>query len=253
MELENRVAVITGGAGQIGQAVAQRLALQGARIFLLVRRNLEQADTIAKSLANSHLDHRAILVDVRQANQIAESAALIKELAGSCHILVNSAAIALHTDNILDFPDEQLDEIIATNLKGPWLMIKHFLPMLKESKDGLVVNISSGSSVRPPATSTFYSMTKAGLNVMTESLAKKFGPEVRFVSVAPSMLPLPISGYPFIQDKKSGPVSVEIASAASPLKRICTADDVANAVESLATKMKFYNGHVLILDGGTLI
>ena len=250
MDLNNKVAVITGGAGQIGQAVAARLALNGARIFSLVRRNADVAQQLVEQLPNSHLNHQVLAVDVKQSDQVQQAAHTVQELAGRCDILINSAAIALHPQNIFEFPDEQFDEVMAVNLKAPWLMTKAFYPMLKASGDGLVVNLSSVASVRTRPTSTFYSMSKAGLNAMTESLAKACGPEVRFVAIAPSMLPRPVSGYPFVVDKQFGPFQIEDAINGSPVKRICTAGDVADVIESLATKIKFYNGHLIMLDGG---
>jgi hypothetical protein len=67
------------------------------------------------------------------------------------------------------------------------------------------------------------------------------------------MLPLPVSGYPFVMDKQFGPFQIDQAVQNSPVKRICTAEDVANVIENLATNMKFYNGHLLILDGGAIL
>lgn len=253
MKLNNKVAVITGGAGQIGQATAYSLASQGARIFSLVRRNLDNAQQLLDVLPNNHLDHRALLVDVTDSEQVRQSAKTVTELAGRCDILVNSAAIALHPTNILEFPEVQFDEIMAINLKGPWLMIKEFHPLLKNTGDGLVINISSVASIRTRPTSTFYSMTKAGVNAMTESLARAFGPEIRVIAIAPSMLPKPISGYPFILEKKFGAFKFEDAVSATPVKRLCTAEDVADVIESLATKIKFYNGHLIMLDGGATL
>ena len=253
MNLVNKVAVITGGAGHIGQATAHRLASHGARIFSLVRRNVNEAQDLLDKLPNKYLDHRALLVDVKDSTQIKQAAQTIAELAGRCDILVNSAAIALHPPHILDFPDDQFDEIMAINLKGPWLMIREFYSLLKHTGDGLVINISSVASVRTRPTSVFYSATKAGLNAMSESLAKALGPEVRVVALAPSMLPTPVSGYPFILDKKFGAFTIDELASASPVKRICTADDVADVIESLATKMKFYNGHLIVLDGGAIL
>jgi NAD(P)-dependent dehydrogenase (short-subunit alcohol dehydrogenase family) len=253
MNLVDKVAVITGGSGQIGLATAQKLSEQGARVFSLVRRNLDEAQKLLDALPNNHLDHRALLVDVTNSIQIKQAAQTIKELAGRCNILVNSAGIALHPPNIFNLTDEQFDDMIAINLKGPWLMIKEFYSLLKSTGDGLVVNISSVSSVRTRPTSVFYSATKAGLNAMTQSLAKSLGPEVRVVAVAPSMLPKPVSGYPYILEKKSGAFKIEDAINMSPVKRICTAEDVANTIESLATTMKFYNGHLFMLDGGSTL
>jgi 3-oxoacyl-[acyl-carrier protein] reductase len=255
MNLIDKVAVITGGAGQIGQATARQLASQGARIFSLVRRNLDQAQQLLNALPNHHLDHRALLVDVKDPAQISQSAKTIASLAGRCDILVNSAAIAIHPPSVLDLPNDQFDEIVATNLKGPWFMTKEFYPLLKSTGDGLVVNISSVASIRTRSTSTFYSMTKAGVNAMTESLAKAFAPEVRVVAIAPSFLSTLVSGYPFISPEQheeftNNDPSYVAHVKINPLKRFCTAEDVAILIEQLATKIKLYNGHLFMLDGG---
>lgn len=251
--LKDKVVVITGGAGQIGHAAAIVLAEQGARIFALVRRDLEQAREILSDLPHPELDHQVLLADVRVADQVDQAADTVRQIAGRCDILINSAAIALHPQNIMDFSDEQFDEIMAVNLKAPWLTTRAFYPLLKESGDGLVINMSSVSSVRTRPTSTFYSMSKAAVNAMTESLAKGLGPEVRFVAIAPSMLPRPVSGYPYVIDKQFGPFQLDQAVQNSPVKRICSAEDVAHAILSLATQMKFYNGHLMILDGGAIL
>ncbi len=251
--LKNKVAVITGGSGQIGRATAQRLAKQGARVFSLVRRNLEQAQQQVQDLPNPQLNHCALQVDVTQSDQVTEAVKTIQQLAGGCDILINSAAIALHPQNIFDFPEKEFDEIMTVNVKGPWLMTRALYPMLKCSGDGLVVNLSSVASVRTRPTSTYYSMSKAAINAMTESMAKAAGPQVRFVAIAPSMLPLPVSGYPFVLDKQFGPFQLDQAKQNSPLQRICTAEDVAITIENLATTMKFYNGHLLVLDGGAIL
>lgn len=253
MDLTNKVAVITGGAGQIGRVVAARLAMKGVRIFSLVRRNADVAQQLVAQLPNSDLNHQVLIVDVKQSDQVQQAAHTVQKLAGRCDILINAAGIALHPQNIFEFPDEQFDEVVAVNLKAPWLMTKAFYTMLKASGDGLVVNLSSVASVRTRPTSTFYSMSKAGLNAMTESLAKACGPEVRFVAIAPSMLPQPVSGYPFVLDKQFGPFHIDQAVQMSPVKRICSAEDVAMVVESLVTNMKFYNGHLLMLDGGATL
>ena len=255
MNLVDKVAVITGGSGQIGRATAYQLASQGARVFSLVRRNLEQAQELLNALPNNHLDHRALLVDVRDPDQIGLSAQTISSLAGRCDILVNSAGIAIHPSSAIELPNDQFDEIIATNLKGPWFMTKEFYPLLKSTGDGLVVNISSVASIRTRSTSAFYSMTKAGVNAMTESLAKAFAPEIRVVAIAPSFLSTLVSGYPFISQEqheefKTNDPSYVAHLKINPLKRFCTAEDVAILIEQLATKIKLYNGHLFMLDGG---
>jgi NAD(P)-dependent dehydrogenase (short-subunit alcohol dehydrogenase family) len=86
-------------------------------------------------------------------------------------------------------------------------------------------------------------------------MAKGLGPEVRFVAIAPSMLPELTSGHPFIEkeNKLSGPGKIEDYVRRTPLQRLCTPKDVADTIESVATKMKFYTGHVIVLDGGHML
>ena len=255
MNLVDKVAVITGGSGQIGRATAYQLASQGARIFSLVRRNIDQAQALLNALPNNHLDHRALLVDVRDPDQVGLSAETISSLAGRCDILVNSAGISLHPPSAMDLSNDQFDEIMQINLKGPWLMTKEFYPLLKKTGDGLVVNISSVASITPRPTSACYSASKAGLNAMTKSLAQAFAPEIRVVAVAPGLLPEPVSGHPYLTDPQFSKFKFKdhvykLHLENNPTKRLCTAEDVAILIEQLATKIKLYNGHLFILDGG---
>jgi NAD(P)-dependent dehydrogenase (short-subunit alcohol dehydrogenase family) len=254
MTLENKVAVITGGNGYIGYTVAQRLAGLGARVFILVRRRLESAQEMMQKLPNNHLQHQALLADVKDSAQVKQAVATVKQLAGRCDILINAAGIGLH-GHISEVTEEIFDETIAVNLKGPWIVSKEFYELLKASGDGLVVNISSVASIRPRPDSFAYSISKVGLNMMTQAMAKGLGPEVRFVAIAPSRLPNLTSGDPMIEkdNKHPTPQVIQNCINGTPIKRLGTADDVADVIESLATKIKFYNGHLIALDGGLML
>jgi 3-oxoacyl-[acyl-carrier protein] reductase len=254
MTLDNKVVVITGGNGYIGYTVAQRLAGLGARVFILVRRKLESAQEMMNNLPNGHLQHQALLADVKDSAQVKQAVETIKQSAGRCDMLINAAGIALHSP-ILEVTEEMFDETIAVNLKGPWIVTNAFYQLLKESGNGLVVNISSVASITPRPESLAYSISKIGVNIMTEAMAKSLGPEVRFVAIAPARLPSLTSGHPIIEkeDKHLNPQIIQNCINQTPLKRLGTADDVADAIESLATKIKFYNGHLMVLDGGLML
>jgi len=252
MTLDNKVAVITGGSGAIGYAVATRLSSLGVRVFILVRRKLDQAQAMVEELPNSHLQHSALLADVTDSAQIQQALDTVTQQAGRCDILINAAGMASHSP-LLEISEEKFDQTIAVNLKGTWLATRAFYPLLKSSGDGLIVNISSIASIAPQSQNLVYAIAKAGVNIMTQTMTS-LGPEVRFVAVAPSMLPNLTSGYPFIEkeDKYLPPGHVENYIERTPLRRLCTTDDVADVVESVATKMKFYNGHLIVLDGGLI-
>jgi 3-oxoacyl-[acyl-carrier protein] reductase len=239
-------AIITGGAGQIGQATATRLALAGYRIFSLVRQDLETAQQLVDSLPNNYLEHCAVLTDVSNTNSIKNAVKIIKEKIQHCDILVNCAGISLPTDDPMDNTDEIFDAMISVNLRGTWVVIRELMDLLNVTGNTLVVNMSSMASIQPRSNSLTYSASKAGINAMTQSLAKAYAPQIRFVAIAPNRLIKGTSG-------RGGPMS-ELAckeySSAVPMNRVITAEEIADTIEHLAHRMTYYTGQVLILDGG---
>ncbi len=243
--MTTKVAVISGGCGQIGSAAAARLAEQHMRVFVLTRGNLDTAQTMLASLPNQQLQHQALLVDVRDTKQIIQARDQILELAGRCDVLINAAGISLPTSTPMDTSDDIFDAMISTNLRGTWVMIREFYSLLVASGDALVINMSSVASIAPRPNSLGYSVSKAGINVMTECLAKSLGPNIRFVAIAPCTLTKGTSGQPLPSKEFHDQMREKI-----PLNKLCTAEDVADVIESLVTKIKFYNGHLVVLDGG---
>lgn len=248
--LNGRVAVITGGAGQVGYATAIRLAERGARIIAIVRRDLDDANNKMKQLPNfDKLKHFALLASVTDTKSLVQARDEIKKIAGRCDILINSAGITKNVKpaNFEDLTDEIFDEIILTNLRGTYAAIRTFVPLLKESGDGLIINLSSTASLRASPSNVAYSSAKAGINLMTRTLAKVLAPEIRILAVAPGHMVKPTSGA----TKSEG--SNEAMAATSPLKRIGEADDVASTIEACATQVRFATGTVIIIDGGRTI
>jgi 3-oxoacyl-[acyl-carrier protein] reductase len=245
--LNNRVAVITGGTGHVGYATATRLAQAGVRIFSLVRRDIKAAQIKMNELPNAHLNHCAILANVKDTVSIQEAVKQVDTLAGRCDILINCAAVSLPTTTPLDTSDEIFDEMISTNLRGTWITIREFFELLN-AQPSIVINISSGASLKSRPNSLGYSISKAGVNIMTECLAKSFGPNIRFVAIASSRLSTPTSGQP-----GANSASLDNYAETLLLKRVPTADDVASTIESLITNITFFNGHLLVLDGGDLL
>jgi 3-oxoacyl-[acyl-carrier protein] reductase len=248
MHLQNKVAVITGGTGHVGYATAVRLAQAGVRIFSLARQNLEDAQIKMDALPNNHLNHRAIFVDVRDTKTVQHAVEQVKTLAGRCDILINCAGISLPTQTPLDVSDEIFDQMISTNLRGTWITIREFFELLNAQPDSIVINISSGASIKSRPNSLGYSISKAGINIMTECLAKSLGPNVRFVAIAPSRLSTPTSGQPTANSE-----ALEKYANTLLLKSVPTADNVADAIESLIVDIKYFNGHLLVLDGADLL
>ena len=139
--------------------------------------------------------------------------------------------------------DSLFDEILQSNLRGVFATIRAFAPLLKASGDGLIVNVSSIAGFTGTGSNLAYVAAKAGVDVLTKSLAKVLAPQVRVLAVSPGVVDssfVPGRGADF-NDK---------AAATIPLKRIGTVEDIASAIEACATTMRFATGSRFVVDGG---
>jgi NAD(P)-dependent dehydrogenase (short-subunit alcohol dehydrogenase family) len=234
--LEGQTVVIAGAAGGVGWAVAESMAALGARVIGIVRRDVEAFQIKLNTLAGNHT---ALLADITKKAQLAQVISNITQ----CDILVNSAGhskVVPHKD-LTGLDDELFDSIIKTNLSSVFSTIRHFVPLLKQSPNGLIVNISSAAAIRTGGSNLAYAAAKAGIESLTRNLAVALAP-IRVVSVCPSALDTGFLDLPAEFYNK--------VAAATPLKRIGTAQDVANAVEAIATTMRFATGNSIVVDGG---
>lgn len=247
--LEGQVVVITGGAGQVGMATAKRLAHLGARIVLLVRSKYEEAQKKILTLPNQQAQHFVIQASVIDSKSLLSAKDEIEKKAGRCDVLINAAGITknISPKDLEMLSDEIFDEILICNLRGSFSTIRTFLPLLKKSGNGVVINLSSTASLRGSTSNVAYASAKAGINLLTKTLAKALAPEVRVLAVAPGHLQYPTSGA--IKSDKSN----ENLAATSPLQRVGEADDVASTIEACITHMRFSTGAIIVVDGGRTI
>jgi NAD(P)-dependent dehydrogenase (short-subunit alcohol dehydrogenase family) len=244
--LQGKTAVITGVAGQVGFATANRLAEQQCRIVGIVRSKVDEAKEMFATLPNQHLNHQILVADVTDTPAL-EAA---RNQVTRCDILVNSAGITknIFPENTSELTDDIFDSIVTTNLRGTWACIRTFLPLLKATGDGLIVNISSTSGERSGRGNVAYAASKGGVNIMTKTLSRVLAPDgVRIVAVAPG----------FLQESTSGVVKSSIATAKQaaqvPLGRIGYGDDVASTIEALCTHIRYANGSIILVDGGRTV
>lgn len=241
--LDGRVAVIAGGLGAIGRASATRLATLGARIAILHRRAQWEADEFLAKLPGE--GHFSVAASITDSPALASAAREVKERAGAAHVLVNTAGFTRpvpHADlEALD--DALIDSIFASNWRGVFATIRAFHPLLKESGDGLIVNVSSTAAFTGVGSNIAYVASKAGLDVMGKALARVMAPQVRVLTVSPGAVDssfVPGRGADF---------NARVA-AATPLKRVGLPEDVAAAIEACATTLRFATGQVIVVDGG---
>jgi NAD(P)-dependent dehydrogenase (short-subunit alcohol dehydrogenase family) len=242
--LSGRVAVITGGTGAIGLASAQRLAKLGARCVLLYNSESPEA-AAAKAAAlpgSGHLTFKAQVTDSASLQAVADQVAA---QCGVVHILVNSAGYtkAVPANDLDALTDDLIDDILKVNFRGVIATIRAFMPLLKKSEDGLIVNISSIAGFTGTGSNLAYVAAKASIDVVGNALAKAFAPHVRVISVSPGVVDssfVPGRGADF-NEKVAGTI---------PLRRIGTVDDVAAVVQACATTMRYVTGTRIVVDGG---
>jgi len=243
--LSGKVALVTGGAGGIGAAICRELAEQGATVVVGYNSSADKALTLAVRLPPASMPHSALSAPVTDSAALAVLAGDIRQRYGRCDILVNCAGttsfVPHHDLDALD--DGLIDRILATNVRGPFAVVRALRPLLDESGDGLVVNVSSIAAVTAMGSNVMYCASKAAVDNMTKSLARALAPRVRVVSVSPGL-----SDTEFV--KALDPGWRDEQAARTPLRRLAEPREVALAVTALATHLTFTTGAVIPVDGG---
>jgi 3-oxoacyl-[acyl-carrier protein] reductase len=242
-DLTGKVAVITGASSGIGRASAKLFAEAGARVVVGYNQGADRARAVVEGLAgNGHTAMRLPLEDTAEIRQVA---AAVREQYGRADVLVNSAGftrmVAHHDLETLD--DELIDQVLTANVRGPFATIRAFVPLLRESGDGVIVNISSGAAEHGTGSSIIYGASKAALNTMSMALARVLGPEIRVVVVSPGMV-----HTDFVPGRTEEMMAK--AAMATPLKRAIEPEDVALAVVSAVTHLTHTTGSIISVDAG---
>lgn len=246
MNLQDKVAVITGGSGAIGSASAQRLAQAGAKIVVGYNTKSEQADAVVKALPGS--GHRAIRIPMLETALIRQAASIVEKDYGRCDVLINSAGFTRmipHTD-LEALTDELIDAIFAANVRGPFATIRAFAPLMRKSGDAVIVNISSVAAIVGTGSNIAYGGSKAALDTMALSLARVLGPEIRVLTVSPAAV-----DTAFVPGRTTA--MVEKVASTTPLKRVVQADEVAHAVMAAVVNLTSTTGWIIPVDGGKLV
>ncbi|HEY5000035.1 MAG TPA: SDR family oxidoreductase, partial [Usitatibacter sp.] len=189
--------------------------------------------------------HLGVTASITDSAALTLAARAVKERAGTLHILVNTAGftrpVPIADLDALD--DALIDSIFASNWRGVFATIRAFHPLLKESGDGLIVNVSSITAFTGVGSNLAYVASKAGLDVMGKSLARVMAPQVRVLTVSPGAV-----DSSFVPGRGSDFNAKTAAS--TPLKRVGLPEDVAAAIEACATTLRFATGQVIVVDGG---
>lgn len=246
--MPERVAVVTGGAGAVGAAVADQLARSGVSVAV-ADLNLDAAVRVVDALPRvGDTRHLAILLDVRQPESIESAVQVIDDSFGRLDIVVNNAGISIRT-GLADLSLDEWDQSLGVNLRGPLLVCKGAMPLWTRQHSGSVVNITSRAWNTGGAPS--YVASKAGLVGLTRSLATSLAPlGVTANAVAPSYLMTELSRQG--RDEAAHRAEAERFRRMTPLKRIIEPVDVAKAVAFLCSDgARNITGEVLHVCGGS--
>ena len=247
MRLQNKTALITGAAQGLGAAIARRFSQEGATVFI-ADTNSEIGNKTAADIKSGGAKAYFIALDVTNEDSWIAAVKEVKDKAGRLDILVNNAGINIR-EPIEQMQAKSLDTMLAVNVKGPFLGIKHFIPVLREAGGGSIINMSSVCGlIGHRYTTEAYTVTKGALTLMTKTIAVRYAKDnIRCNSLHPSTV-----NTPLVQELFKNPDRKAERLGEVPLGRLATDLDVANAALFLASdEAAFLNGVALPVDGGT--
>lgn len=245
--LKNKVAVITGASRGIGKAIALEFAAIGADLALIYAGNREAAEQTVEQAQLFGVSAIAYRCDVRSFQTVKATVDEILSAFGFVDILVNNAGIT-RDGLLLSMSEESFDDVMDTNLKGTFNMIRHLYPHMMKRRSGTIINISSVSGLRGNAGQANYSSAKAGIVGLTKTVARELASRnVTCNAIAP--------GY--IETDMTAKLSEKTAQAALemiPLKRMGKPEEVAKLAAFLASdSARYITGEVIRIDGGLCI
>jgi NAD(P)-dependent dehydrogenase (short-subunit alcohol dehydrogenase family) len=248
LELKDRVAVVTGGAAGIGEAIARTLAAEGCYVCILDRDG-RAARKIAAALTDSGLQAQSTAVDVGDPAAVTHTFDEICANRNRVDILVNAAGV-LSTGLVADLPVAEWGRVSQVNLSGVLHCVKAAIPVMTGQRYGRIINIASVSAMRGGGSigNTFYGTTKAGVVALTMGLARELGPHgVTANAIAPAVVDTAMTHAALTEEAR------QRILARIPLGRLAHLSDIADLAAFLASQRAgFITGAVIPVDGGIL-
>lgn len=238
--LNNKIAIVTGSTSGIGQAIARMLSQEGTKVVINSVSSQESGRLLAEELQGFYCS-----ADIGIEEDCERLIATTIQHFGRLDFLINNAGAIgrLPSNDMMDVSNEIFSRMLNTNVVGTWCLTRHAIPYLKQSQDGVIINITSvaGTDAAAATSSMPYAVCKAGLNHMTKLLAKELGPEIRVNAIAPGLIKTPRSqGFTAAIDK---------FTQRTPVKHIGEPKDIAEIALALI-KSDYINGEIVVVDGG---
>ena len=246
MRLQDKVALVTGAAQGLGAAIARRFGREGAQVFVGDLKESE-GSAFAAQLKAEGVNAWFVRLDVASEESWVRSCEMVIAKAGRLDVLVNNAGINIRQP-IEEMSVESLDLMLAVNVRGPFLGIKHALPLMRKAGGGSIINMGSVCSIiGHKFTPEAYTTVKGALAQLTKSVAVRYAKDnIRANILCPSTVETPL-----VQEMLKNPERRTERLGEVPLGRLASLDDVANAALYLASdEAAFINGVAFPVDGG---
>jgi len=247
--LEGKVAIVTGAARGMGEAVAKILATSGA-LVMVNDINIKQANKVAQEIADRNQQALAIQADVSDERQVAEMVDIVLQKYGRIDILVNNAGILRRRRSIEEIDGEEWDLVMKINVRGVFICSKAVFKIMKQQKSGKIVNISSSAGRSTSELGgVHYTASKAAVLGFSRHLAREAASfNINVNAVCPGIIDTPM-----VRDSTS-PEEMEEARKAIPMGRLGTPEEVAKLVLFLVSEASSYiNGATIDINGASLL
>jgi len=239
--LSGRTVLLTGAARRLGAVMARRFHAGGASVAIHYRSSAAEAEALAGSLNAIRPDSAiAVRADLLDVGQLPGLVAAVVDAFGRLDVLVNNASTFYPTP-VGEITPAQFDDLLGTNLRAPLFLAQAAAPQLR-LQGGLILNMVDIHGQRPLKRHPVYSSAKAALVMLTRSLARELGPQVRVNGIAPGPVLWP--------EGDLDPALKEKIIERTALKRHGCPEDIARAAYFFATEAPFVTGQILAIDGG---
>ncbi|PND32989.1 3-oxoacyl-ACP reductase [Achromobacter pulmonis] len=248
-QLQGKVAIVTGGGSGFGEGIVKLYAKEGAKV-VIADINKAAADRVAGEVGPAAL---AVQADVASRADIDNVVRTCREAFGSVDIVVNNAAITHKNQPMLDVDEAMFDRMFDINVKSIYHMAQAVVPVMREQKRGVILNVGSTAGIRPRPGLSWYNASKGAVNVLSKSMAVELGADgIRVNAICPVM---GITGmFELFMGLPDTPENRAKFVSTIPLGRFCQPSDVAAAALFLASDAaEFITGVEFPVDGGRTV
>jgi 3-oxoacyl-[acyl-carrier protein] reductase len=247
MRLADKTALVTGAGSGMGACIAATFAREGARVAV-IDIDATAAHAVADQIGNSAL---ALGCDVAKSAEIDTAIRSTLAAFDRIDILVNNAGVAHVNKPVSEITEDELDRVLAVNVKGVFLFSQAMVPVFRRQGGGVIINIGSTAGLRPRPGLSVYNASKGAVHTLTRSLAVELAPDkIRVCAIAPvatdtPLLPTFLGPAPGMRERFEATV---------PLGRLAQPQDIANVALFLASdEAAFVTGNIVEVDGGRCV